>query len=208
MRSSEAVPPPRRAGGAGRKPSADIGPSPLDAAVFASLPELNAQARAHTGVGEAEAATAVASVLYFEARLLDSGRYRDWLDLLTEDAVYWVPIRPGGEDPVRENAIHLDDRRRLLDRIALIESGLLHAQRPRSRTCRIVSNLEAWRAPAGEVEARSNLVIYEHRRGRTTIYPGWQLHRLVDQGQGWRIRRKIINLIDCDEPHGNLTFIL
>ena len=31
--------------------------------------------------------------LWDEAELLDDFRYEEWLDLLTDDLVYWMPIR-------------------------------------------------------------------------------------------------------------------
>ncbi|ETX00272.1 MAG: hypothetical protein ETSY2_39415, partial [Candidatus Entotheonella gemina] len=35
----------------------------------------------------------VEAFLYREARLLDDRKFRDWLDLLTEDVRYWMPTR-------------------------------------------------------------------------------------------------------------------
>ena len=35
----------------------------------------------------------VANFLYHEAEVLDERRYEEWLDLLTDDVRYWMPIR-------------------------------------------------------------------------------------------------------------------
>ena len=35
----------------------------------------------------------VEAFLYHEANLLDDRRYEEWLDLLTDDVRYWVPMR-------------------------------------------------------------------------------------------------------------------
>ena len=35
----------------------------------------------------------VEDFLYHEARLLDERRFHEWLDLFTEDLVYWMPTR-------------------------------------------------------------------------------------------------------------------
>lgn len=47
---------------------------------------------------EEDAATlsAAQSFLVREARLIDEGRFNDWLDLFTDDCLYWVPVVPGG----------------------------------------------------------------------------------------------------------------
>ena len=51
---------------------------------------------------------AVEDFLYHEAELLDERRYRDWLELFADDAVYWMPAREnrlGGPDaPAAEMA--------------------------------------------------------------------------------------------------------
>lgn len=46
----------------------------------------------------------IEELLYREAELLDERRYEDWLDLFTEDARYWMPMRRNvpAEEPERE----------------------------------------------------------------------------------------------------------
>jgi benzoate/toluate 1,2-dioxygenase beta subunit len=164
--------------------------------------------RARIGVSEPAAADLASSVLFWEARLLDMRCYRDWLTLLTEDCIYWVPATPDLIDPRAESAVNFDDRRRVVDRIALIETGALHAQMPPSRTCRMISNIEAWTDGAGAIEVRSNLALWDYRKGQTTSYVGWQEHRLVERAARWLIGKKVINLLNCDQPQGNITFVL
>ena len=52
----------------------------------------------------------VEQFLYLEARLLDTQRYEEWLDLYTEDATYWVLLEQGQSDPVETSSIIYDDR--------------------------------------------------------------------------------------------------
>ncbi len=181
----------------------------VDRELYDALKAAAARSRARSGPGAlaGPALEAVQRFLFLEARLLDLGRYRDWAELLTGDCVYWVPADTRRPDPLAEAGINFDDRRRLLDRIALIETGELVAQMPPSRTCRTLSNIEAWRDGAA-LEVRSNLVIWEYRRGATSCFAGSQTHHLIAAGEGFRIRWKIVNLIDCDRPQGNITFIL
>lgn len=151
---------------------------------------------------------AIERFLFWEARLLDLREYRHWFSLLAEDFIYWVPGAPDSLDPRKEASINFDDRRRILDRIVLIETGLQLAQKPPSRTCRFISNMEAWDVGQGRLAVRSNIIISEFRRGQTTNYIGWQDHELVKGDIHWLIRRKIIHLINSAEPQGNNTFIL
>ena len=69
----------------------------------------------------------VAELIQWEATLLDRRRWDDWIDLFTEDAVYWVPSWADEEkttsDPETQlNLIYLRDRG------GLEESELLVAQ--------------------------------------------------------------------------------
>ena len=55
---------------------------------------------------------------------------------------------------------------------------------------------------------RSNIAIWEYRRAKMTSYAGWQEHELVGNAPDRHIRKKVVNLLNCDEPQGNITFIL
>lgn len=164
--------------------------------------------RARTDPGDPAATEQAAAVLHHEARLLDGRHYRPWLELLSDDCIYWLASDLAKLDPRRQSAVNFDDRRRLIDRIVVIETGQLRAQDPPSRTVRSITNIEAWPGPDGVLDVRSNIVIWEHRRGRTERYVGWQEHQLAGGAGRWRVRKKVINLLDADEPQGNVTFIL
>jgi 3-phenylpropionate/cinnamic acid dioxygenase small subunit len=150
----------------------------------------------------------VESFLFWEARLLDSKKYRDWIALLSDDFIYWIPSSPDVVDPRVEGAVNFDDRRRMIDRVTLIETNIQWAQVPRSRTCRMLSNIEVFSGSGGLVHARSNFTISEYRRPYSQTYVGWQEHELLPTENGFLIKRKLIDLLDCDQPQGNTTFIL
>src|SRR5260221_7741258 len=48
--------------------------------------------------------------LYLEARLLDTQRYEEWLDLDTENATYWVPPEQDQREPFATSSNIYDDR--------------------------------------------------------------------------------------------------
>ena len=53
---------------------------------------------------------------------------------------------PEAGDPRREIAISFDDRRRMEDRIYRLRTGYAWSQAPKSRTVRMVSNVEVFAA--------------------------------------------------------------
>ena len=121
---------------------------------------------------------AVAPHLVREARLLDSGRFEEWLEGWTDDAAVWVPLSVPAH-PGRDQALFLDDRRRLAERVSWRRNPAAWGQQPPSITVRAVTGVEAW-AAGGRVVARSSLVVHEQRHGLGQQLAGYQIHELAD----------------------------
>ena len=79
--------------------------------------------------------------LVHEARLLDDGRFEEWLGLFTADAWYWVPSQPHQANPRDMVSLIYDDRRLLETRVRRLASPRIYSQEPRSRTTRIIANV-------------------------------------------------------------------
>ena len=144
-----------------------------------------------------------------EARLLDQLRYEEWLAMYTQECIYWVPSTPSAGDPRREIAIMFDDRRRLEDRIYRLHTGFAWSQAPASRTVRLIANVEVFTTASDNARMiRSNLLISEFWGDETRVLTGWAGHRVVQDGTGWKIQAKQVNLIDCDQCIRNPSIIL
>jgi 3-phenylpropionate/cinnamic acid dioxygenase small subunit len=144
-----------------------------------------------------------------EARLLDQLRFDEWLAMYAPECIYWVPGTPEAGDPRREIAISFDDRRRMEDRIYRLRTGYAWSQAPKSRTVRMISNIEAFAADQrGARMVRSNFLISEFRVDGTRFLSGWCGHRFVRNGAGWQIRFRQVNLIDCDQNLRNPSIII
>lgn len=148
------------------------------------------------------------AVVVREARLLDQRNYESWLDLYVPRCVYWVPGREIVGDPREEPALHFDDHRRLVDRVALIRTGFLHAQTPPSVTCRLVGSLETRRHSASVSDVFSTLLIDAYRRETHVQFTGRQVHRIVKAQDSWAIQYRVLLLNDRAGSQGNITFIL
>ena len=48
----------------------------------------------------------------------------------------------------------------------------------------------------------------EVRRNAQQLYAGQVKHDLVPEGDGFRIRRKVVRLVNSDVPLGNVTFLI
>ena len=109
-------------------------------------------------IGRAE----VEDFLYHEASLLDAWRLDEWLALLTDDATYRVPSNDQpASDPKSALFTIADDIRRIRARVTRLKDPHAHAESPRSRTRRLISNVRIVEQTPLQVEA--NFVIYRFR---------------------------------------------
>jgi 3-phenylpropionate/cinnamic acid dioxygenase small subunit len=157
----------------------------------------------------------VEQFLYREARLLDERRFHEWLELLSEDIRYWMPVR-SNRYPKASKAISILDSNRyaeeelakedelaILDetketlarRIARLDTGMAWAEDPPSRTRHLIANIEVEPGESeSEVKVYSNFIVYRNR-GETEqdFYVGGRQDVLRKVNGTWKIaHRKII----------------
>ena len=150
----------------------------------------------------------VEQFIYYEADLMDEHRYDEWLALWTDDALYWVPSGRDDIDPKREISLIYDDRVRLQVRITRLKSGFAHAQEPKSRMRRVVSNIVPQEAENGDIVVFSNFLLTELRRGKQDTFAGRTIHRLRPDNGSFRLASKKVLLVNNDEHIDNLTFLI
>ena len=152
----------------------------------------------------------VTKLLVTESRLLDQQAFNPWLDLYVNECAYWIPSDWPARDPRKGITLEFHDRRRLLDRIARLDTGVAYSQFPPSRTCRQWGGLELWASPTrkGDWHARYNFTLVDFRNEHNRLLAGWNGFVLRETDAGLRIVVKQINLIDCDRSQGNNSFFL
>ena len=139
---------------------------------------------------------------------MDEHKYDEWLSLWTDDALYWVPCNRDDVDPRREVSIIYDDRASLEDRISRLRGPAAHAQDPKSRMRRLISNVEVERGVDGELTVHSNFMLAELRRGKQDIFAGRTIHRLRRENGSFKIAYKKVLLVNNDDVIDNLTFLI
>jgi len=136
--------------------------------------------------------------LYREARLLDEQRLEEWLALYTEDATYWVPLEQGQADPLQTSSIIHDDRTLLDLRVRQTRHPRAHARLPLARTVHQVGNVVVSEEGKTELTVNSNLVLVEFRAERQRVWGALVEHRLRHEGDGYRIARKRVDLVNSE----------
>jgi 3-phenylpropionate/cinnamic acid dioxygenase small subunit len=164
----------------------------------------------------AEVVREVEQFLYREARLLDERRFREWLELFTDDVRYWMPGRStrypkvskaivifdpdrySEEDLSREDELAiLDETKETLGRrIARLETGMAWAEDPPSRTRHLLSNIEVEPGDmASELKVYANFLVYRSRsETEQDFYVGARQDVLRHVDGAWKIARRTIIL--------------
>ena len=184
------------------------GASSLRPAMYDELVRFRDEMRDDTAPATQVLADVATELLNREARLLDHGRYDEWLELFTDDCVYWVP-HDTDSDPRQEVAYLVDDRRRIIDRLAWMRTGWAHAQTPPTRTMRTITNVEVRaRSTKGELALAATGVTWAWRKHELLAHPARLYYLAVDVDGEWRIRFRIVHRLDADGAVRNLAFIL
>jgi 3-phenylpropionate/cinnamic acid dioxygenase small subunit len=140
-----------------------------------------------------------------EAWLLDDRKLREWLDLFTEDMVYYMPRRKNvnrkdlaREIPARGTDLpFFEDNRKLMEvRIQRLESGTAWAEEPPSRTRHLVGNLVIEKvADDGTVQAKTAFICHRsHGETSTVVYSGYRVDILHPVDGSWKISDRTIVL--------------
>ena len=163
----------------------------------------------------------VEDFLYREAELLDERRYEEWLDLFTDDARYFMPMRRNvpHDQPAREFTREGTDvnwfdegKDTLARRVQQLRTGIHWAEEPPSRICHMVSNVQVQAvtdAPAAprEVAVKSRFLIYRNRvETETDVLVGKREDLLRRQNGAFKIARRKIVLDQSVLLTKNLSF--
>lgn len=137
--------------------------------------------------------------LIHEARLLDERRFREWMNLFTDDGIYWVPSTPDQKSPLTQASLFYDDRQLMATRIERLEHPLIHVQTPPSQTVHLLSNVEVREAndAAGIYTIASNMIMSEFRLDQQRLFAARQTHQLRRDGDDFRIAHKRVDLVNC-----------
>ncbi|TBN36364.1 benzoate transporter [Paracoccus subflavus] len=146
--------------------------------------------------------------LFHEARLMDNHRLEEWLALWDRDCLYWVPCNAEEVDPNRQLSIIYDGYDQIRERVRRLSGKFAHAQQPKSRLIRVLSNIEIESADDGTITGHSTFVLGEVRLNRQVTWFGRNEHTLVRTEEGLRIRRKKVFVLNNDTPMPNMTFLI
>lgn len=129
-----------------------------------------------------------------EAQLLDDWQLQEWFNLFEKGARYVIApisgIRAEGTLPL---PLVNDDYDRLRERVNHLLNGQAWAERPRSRTRRLVTNVRVCGSES-LLQVRANFVVYQFRNGESWEFVGTSLYHLKQEDEGYSITHRRVQL--------------
>ena len=163
----------------------------------------------------------ISEFLYAEAEMLDDRNFEEWLDLLTDDIRYWMPMRRNVKSNEMEREFTregqdinwFDEGKETLDRrVRQIRTGVHWAEEPLSRIRHFITNVQLLNAtpsasdPA-EVSVRCRFLVYRNRvETETDFLIGKREDTLRKVNGAWKIAERKITLDQNVLLAKNLTF--
>lgn len=148
---------------------------------------------------DSPAAREAAALIYHEARLLDGGRYEEWLDLFAADGRYWIPLTPDQAAGDRVQSIADEDLLLLRIRVARLGHPRAYSLQPRV-SCRHVlqaPHIEAADPARGTVVACTSFLYAESKGEDQLVLLGAARHHLRLEDGRLRIVLKRIDLLNA-----------
>jgi 3-phenylpropionate/cinnamic acid dioxygenase small subunit len=149
----------------------------------------------------------VEQFLYHEARLLDTHQFEEWLELFTDDAVYWVPLEREQRDGLHTGSLIHDDRTLLGVRVQQARHPRAHARLPLARTVHQVGNVCIADQGPEQLRVTSTLCLIEWRNERQRVWGALVEHRLRRASGGFRIARKRVDLVNSEGELDGLAIL-
>lgn len=153
-----------------------------------------------TVVTSSEQIREIEQLLYKEASFLDRPDLDSWIEMYTEDGTYWMPAVPDQEDPDNHISLFYDDRVIMEVRRRNFVHPAAASKDYTVRCSHIISNVlvQEMDDKTGDCTVTSNFHCYIFYRDKQTPYAGTYTHQLVRDGEGYKIKSKRVDLINCD----------
>lgn len=136
-----------------------------------------------------------------QAALLDAKRWNEWMDLFTEDGLYWMPAAPEQSDWESQPSIFAEDR--LLMEVRA--SRLLHpnawSQAAQWATQHLLGTTIVEQAGSDTLSTWTPFQMMEVRRDKVRHFGGSYRHSLVRQQGQWKIRLQRVDMFNAQASY-------
>ena len=151
----------------------------------------------------------VIDFVYAEARMLDEGRFADWLALWLPEGHYWMPLDYKQSDPETVTSLLYEENFMLRLRVERLEGERTFSQKPNSR-CHHVMNrpfVDEFDPGANRYVTTTSMHYVETRLDEQQLLAVTARHELKVIDGTIRIANKRVDLLNCDAAFGNIQLL-
>lgn len=147
--------------------------------------------------------------IYQEARMLDEGRYDEWLSLWLESAIYWMPLDYKQSDPINATSLLYEDHFMLRLRVERLNGARTFSQKPKSRCHHVLQRpfVDVFEPLEGRFQTNTSVHYVETRLDEQILLALTVTHDLkIDDGK-LKIAGKKVELLNSDAAFGNIQLL-
>ena len=145
----------------------------------------------------------VEQFLYQQSELLDTKRWQEYIDLFTDDGVYWMPANANQEHWEGVPSIFIEDKNLMTVRMKRVLHPDAWSQAPVWETNHVVGNVVIQNISAqGDVVVRSRFHMIELRREDVRHFAGRYLHVLkINHDNGYLIEKQRVDMFNAQATY-------
>ena len=147
--------------------------------------------------------------IYAEARMLDEGRYDEWLALWLEDGHYWMPLDYKQTDATLVTSLMYEDIFMLKLRVERLNGARTFSQKPKSRCHHVIQRpfVDEFDLSAGRFKTNTSMHYVETRLDEQILLALTATHELALVDGAIRIANKRVDLLNSDAAFGNIQLL-
>ena len=147
--------------------------------------------------------------IYDEARMLDEGRYDEWLSLWLEDGIYWMPLDYKQADAKMTTSLLHEDMFMLKLRVERLNGARTFSQKPKSRCHHVIQRpfIDEFDVEAGRFKTNTSMHYVETRLDEQQLLALTATHDLALVEGQIRIANKRVDLLNSDAAFGNIQLL-
>jgi len=147
--------------------------------------------------------------IYDEARMLDEGRFSEWLDLWMPEGVYWMPLDYKQTDPDCVTSLLYEDQFMLRLRVERLNGARTFSQKPKSRCHHVIQRpfVDVMDAEANRYVTNTSMHYVETRLDDQFLLALTATHELCVIDGKIRIANKRVDLLNSDAAFGNIQLL-
>ena len=147
--------------------------------------------------------------IYQEARILDEGRYDEWLSLWLESGIYWMPLDYKQSDPINATSLLYEDHFMLRLRVERLHGDRTFSQKPKSRCHHVLQRpfVDIFEPNEGHFQTNTSMHYIETRLDEQILLALTVTHDLKAEDGKLQLAGKKVELLNSDAAFGNIQLL-